>query len=72
MDNYQLPMNSGQRSGYGAAIALVRIFEEIFMAMDNRLVTFLCLLDNMVAFDNVDYDILLKRSELFFASSARD
>ena len=64
-------MQSGYRSGCGTKTALVRIFEEIFMAMDNKQVAFLCLLDNSAAFDTVDYDILLTRLVRSFGVSGR-
>ena len=65
IDDFNLadPMQSGYQSGCGTETALVRIFEEIFMAMDKKQVTFLCLLDNSAAFDTVDYDIFMKRLE---------
>ena len=76
IDDYNLadPMQSGYRSGCGTETALVRIFEEILIAMDSKKITFLCLLDNSAAFDTVDYDILLTRLQLSFGvgGSARD
>lgn len=68
IDDYHLdePMQSGYRKGCGTETALVRIFEEILMAMDNKEVVFLCLLDNSAAFDTVDIDIHITRLEQSF------
>ncbi|KAJ0182642.1 hypothetical protein K1T71_002011 [Dendrolimus kikuchii] len=53
------PHQSGFRPGHSTVTALVKITEDIRLAMDDGKVTILTLLDFSNAFNTVDYDILL-------------
>ncbi|XP_050342349.1 serine/arginine repetitive matrix protein 2-like [Nymphalis io] len=61
LSSYNLlnPFQSGFRSGHSTATALVKITDDIRLAMDNQEVTILSLLDFSNAFNTVDFDILL-------------
>lgn len=53
-------IQSGFRPGYGCSAALLKITDDIFHNLDNKLATILVLLDFSKAFDTVDHEILLE------------
>lgn len=57
MDEHQ----SGFRPGHSTATALLKVSNDIKLAMDNKKVTLMILLDLSKAFDCVDHDILLAK-----------
>ena len=52
---------SAFRPRHSTEMALVRIMNDILLAMNSRRVTLLALLDLSAAFDTVNYEVLLKR-----------
>ena len=63
LDSYQLtePLQSAYKPFHSCETALVRVHNNILLAIDNRHCVMLLLLDLSAAFDNVDHEILLKR-----------
>ena len=63
VDSYQLtePLQSAYKSFHSCETALVRVQNDILLAIDNRHCVMLLLLDLSTAFDTVDHEILLKR-----------
>ena len=63
LDSYQLtePLQSAYKSFHSCETALVRVQNDILLAIDNRHCVMLLLLDLSAAFDTVDHEILLKR-----------
>jgi hypothetical protein len=57
---------SGFRAGHSTETVLIRLFSDIFSAMDHGQVTLLALLDVSAAFDSVDHNILLERLRISF------
>ena len=55
------PMQSAYKSGHSTETALLKVQNDILMAMDNQKVTALLLLDLSAAFDTVNHTILLNR-----------
>ena len=55
------PLQSGFRTGHSTSTALVKITDDIRLAMNNTQITLLVLLDFSNAFNSVDFDILLAR-----------
>ncbi|CAH0678045.1 unnamed protein product [Spodoptera exigua] len=53
------PYQSGFRPGHCTVSALVKITDDIRLAIENRLLTIMVLLDFSSAFNSVDFDILL-------------
>ncbi|KAI5725405.1 hypothetical protein M8J77_014921 [Diaphorina citri] len=65
------PFQSGFRKSHSTATALVKVTDDIRLALDTRKVTVLVLLDMSKAFDSVDFDVLLAILEkLKFSISA--
>lgn len=65
------PYQSGFRPGHSTVSALVKITDDIRLAMEHKLLTVLVLLDFSSAFNSVDFDILLGiLSSLGVSSSA--
>ena len=61
-DNDLLPkLQSTQRMFHGTETVLVRVFNDITMAIDQHREVLLLLLDLSTAFDNIDHDALLER-----------
>ena len=54
-------LQSAYKMGHSTETALLRVHNDICMAMDNQQVTILVLLDLSAAFDTVDHAVLLKR-----------
>ena len=63
------PFKSGYRKGHSAETALLRVQNDILLAMDQRKVVRLLLFDLSAAFDTVGYDILLHCLERCFGIS---
>ena len=63
LDSHQLtePLQSAYKSFHSCETALVRVQNDILLAIDNRHCVMLLLLDLSAAFDTVDHEILLKR-----------
>ncbi|MDW0176719.1 MAG: reverse transcriptase family protein, partial [Nitrososphaeraceae archaeon] len=63
LNSHQLldPFQSGFRSGHSTSTALVKVTDDIRLAMNNTQITILVLLDFSNAFNSVDFDILLAR-----------
>ena len=63
LDFYQLtePLQSAYKSFHSCETALLRVQNDILLAIDNRHCVMLLLLDLSAAFDTVDHVILLKR-----------
>eukprot|EP00112_Aurelia_sp_Birch-Aquarium-sp1_P014365 Seg3097.1 transcript_id=Seg3097.1/GoldUCD/mRNA.D3Y31 product="putative RNA-directed DNA polymerase from transposon X-element" pseudo=true protein_id=Seg3097.1/GoldUCD/D3Y31 len=55
------PLQSAYRQGHSTETALLRVQNDILVAMDNQQVSILILLDLSAAFDTVNHDVLLKR-----------
>ena len=67
--NTSNPFQSAYRKSHSTETALLRIQNDILMAMDKGKVTALTLLDLSAAFDTIDHSILLKRLENWFGIS---
>ncbi|MDW0176924.1 MAG: reverse transcriptase family protein [Nitrososphaeraceae archaeon] len=63
LDTHKLldPFQSGFRTGHSTSTALVKVTDDIRLAMNNTQITILVLLDFSNAFNSVDFDILLAR-----------
>ncbi|KAI5725142.1 hypothetical protein M8J77_011487 [Diaphorina citri] len=69
--NIMDPYQSGFRKQHSTATALVKVTDDIRLALDTRKVTVLVLLDMSKAFDSVDFDVLLAMlGRMRFSSSA--
>ncbi|KAA5553110.1 hypothetical protein F3G54_32640, partial [Pseudomonas aeruginosa] len=58
-NNLLSPYQSGFRPGHSTVTALVKITDDIHLAMERKSITILVLLDFSNAFNSVDFDILL-------------
>lgn len=71
LNNLLSPYQSGFRPGHSTVTALVKVTDDIRMAMDSKCLTVLVLLDFSSAFNSVDYDLLIGvLSSLNFSPSA--
>ena len=61
---------SGFRKSYSTESALLRIHNDLLLAIDNKRISALILLDLSAAFDTVDHDLLLSRLSLNFGISS--
>lgn len=66
------PMQSGFRPGHSTVTALVKVTDDIRLAMDSNQLTILTLLDFSNAFNSVDFDILVKSLSSFNISPAAE
>ena len=60
------PFQSAYRSGCSTETALLRVVNDLLMAMDEDKISVLLLLDLSAAFDTVDHNILISRLETVF------
>ena len=56
-----ISQQSAYRQHHSTEIAVLKVYNDLFMAADTGLVSALCLLDLTAAFDTVDHDLLLLR-----------
>jgi len=63
------PMQSAYRAGHSTETATLKVLSDILDAVDSQETTLLGLLDMSAAFDNVDFDILLRRLEISYRLS---
>ena len=54
-------MQSAYRSGHSAETALLRVYNDLLLAVDKEKDAILVLLDCSAAFDTINHDIFLKR-----------
>ena len=59
-------LQSAYRAGHSKETALLKVQNDILLAMDCQYVTLLVLLDLSVAFDTVDHQVLLRRLEVTY------
>ena len=59
-------LQSAYRAGHSTETALLKVRNDILMAMDRQHVTLLVDLDLSVAFDTVDHQVLLRRLEITY------
>ena len=62
------PLQSGFRAGHSTSTALVKVTDDIRLAMNSTQLTILVLLDFSSAFNSVDFDILLACLKSFYIS----
>ena len=65
-NNLAEPFQSAYKSGHSTETALLRVKDDIMLALDNKQAVILVLLDLSAAFDTVDFGILLARLEQLF------
>ena len=72
MANDLLPkLQSAYRKRYSTETALLKIYNDILLSMNQQHVTLLVLLDLSAAFDTVDHSILLERMTKSFGISGK-
>ena len=72
MANDLLPkLQSAYRKRYSMETALLKIYNDILLSMNQQHVTLLVLLDLSAAFDTVDHSILLERLTKSFGISGK-
>lgn len=59
------PMQSAFRASHSCTTANIKVFDDIRISFDNKLLTLLCFLDFTKAFDSVDHKILVKKLKLY-------
>ena len=57
------PLQSAYRSNHSVETALLRVSNDLLLAIDGKKCIFLTLLDSSAAFDTIDYAMFLKRME---------
>ena len=62
-------LQSAYRAGHSIETALLKVQNDILLAMDRQHVTLLVLLDLSAAFNTVDHRVLLRRLEVTYNSS---
>ena len=65
-NNLSVPLQSAYKAKHSTETALLKIFNDILLQIDNQQVVLLTLLDLSAAFDTVDHHILLHRLEHSF------
>ena len=66
-ENNFLPIfQSAYRSGHNTECVMLKIFNDLSMAIDSGRLSFLCLLDLSAAFDTIDHVILIRRLSVKF------
>ena len=65
------PHQSAYKQHHGTETALLRVKNDLLMAMDGQKVALLLLLDLSAAFDTIDHDVLLHRLETYIGISGR-
>jgi hypothetical protein len=65
-NNLSCKWQSAYREGHSTETALIRVFNDILVALDAKQCVALVLLDLSAAFDTIDRPILLRRLQLFY------
>ena len=60
------PLQSAYRQYHSTETALVKIYNDLALALDSKKACLLILLDLSAAFDTIDYELLIQRCETLF------